>query len=418
MRRYTHGVPAALVAAALAAVVAGCGSSGGSSTTSASAPASTAPSTAASTTASTTASTSATAAPSATAAGYRYAGTAADTARARTMGAAAAGGTATPPSGRSIGIIQLSGQSATSIAVADAAKQIGKTFGYKVNVCDPAFDAQKIPQCATSIVAQNPSVVFSVSTNPGPLGSAIQQAHSRGIPWFNVGSAATKSPLMNDYGIDGFALARVLDQYMFRAMAARNTGSSLKLFAITAPTVGVSSLNSETQLRADVRAAGNVTPIIHDLDLANATQDTLTTSRATLEQNPDLAGMWTLCDFCVPLMAQAVSAREGSNRHTIVAGMFSSPETIADIRRGTVDAVADYAWALPVWVGMDQVLQNWARRTPIAQGSAAFGGYGLPFMQPYLITRANALASGPAPIYGPDYESYFEAKWSKEFGVG
>jgi hypothetical protein len=39
-------------------------------------------------------------------------------------------------------------------------------------------------------------------------------------------------------------------------------------------------------------------------------------------------------------------------------------------------------------------------------------------MEPYVITRENALTSGPAPIYGPDYESYFRAKWKKEFGVG
>jgi hypothetical protein len=128
--------------------------------------------------------------------------------------------------------------------------------------------------------------------------------------------------------------------------------------------------------------------------------------------------MWTLCDFCLPLMAQVVEQRQGADRTAVVAGMFSNPETISDIRTGRIDAVADYAWALPVWVGMDQALQEWTREREVVQGFDVFRTYSLPFMEPYVITRENALDSGPAPIYGPDYETYFKTKWAREYGVG
>lgn len=350
--------------------------------------------------------------------GYIWSGTPEEAAEAVRAGEADAGEPVEPPSGRSIGVIQLSGQSATSKAIKAAAEEIGDLFGYRVNVCDPNFDAQKVPQCATSIVSQNPSVVFSVSQNPGPMGSAVKQAGDRRIPWFGTGSASTRSPYVNDLGIDGFALARVLDEWLFRAMDERSTADPKRLFAITAPTVGVASLNEENQLKEDIEAAGGIELIKHDLDLANAVQDTLNTTRQTLEQNPDLAGMWTLCDFCLPLMAQTVASKQPGERRTVVAGMFSSPETIADIRSGRADAVADYAWALPVWVGMDQALREWTRGDSIDQGEAIYDDYSLPFMEPYVITRENALASGPAPIYGPDYETYFKTKWAKEYGVG
>ena len=138
---------------------------------------------------------------------------------------------------------------------------------------------------------------------------------------------------------------------------------------------------------------------------------------ARLEQNPDLGATWTICDFCVPLMAQTVNAKQGGDRKTVVGGMYSNPESIADIRKGEVDGIADYAWALPVWVGMDQALNKWVNDKDPVQGSAVYGTYPLPFMKPYMITKANALASGPAPIYGPDYETFFKAKWAKEYGV-
>lgn len=351
------------------------------------------------------------------AAGYEYAGSAKETAEAKAAGEKDANKKVSPPSDKSIGVIQLSGESATSIQVAEAAEAIGDMFGYSVNVCDPELQESKFAECGTSILAQNPSMIISVSTNAAAFGSAVKDAESKGIPWFNVGSASTPSSEVNNYGIDGFELSKVLNEYMFEAMREKSGGSGkLKMFAITAPTVGVSSLNSETELKKNAAEAGDVELEIHNLDLANAAQDTLTSSRQTLERNPELAGMWTLCDFCLPLMAQSVSSYGGGNE-VVVGGMFSNPQSIADIRKGTVAVVSDYAWALPVWVAVDQALGNWAHEEEIVQGEKVFKAYPLPFMQPYLLTKENVGTSGAAPIFGPDYEAFFKAKWAKEYGV-
>ena len=351
------------------------------------------------------------------AAGYEYAGSAKETAEAKAAGEKAASKEGSPPSDKSIGVIQLSGESATSIQVAEAAEAIGDMFGYSVNVCDPELQEAKFAECGTSILAQNPSMIISVSTNAAAFGSAVKDAESKDIPWFNVGSASTESSEVNNYGIDGFALAKVLDEYMFEAISEKSGGGGKsKVFAITAPTVGVSSLNSETELKKNAEEAGDIEVEIHNLDLANAAQDTLSSSRQTLERNPELGGMWTLCDFCLPLMAQTVSSYGGDNE-VVVGGEFSNPQSIADIRKGTVDVVSDYAWALPVWVAVDQALGNWANEEEIVQGEKVFKAYPLPFMEPYLLTKENVGTSGAAPIYGPDYEAFFKAKWAKEYGV-
>lgn len=348
--------------------------------------------------------------------GYLYAGSAADTKAARAAALKSAGRLVNAPTGRTIGIIQLSGTSAQSIGVVAAARQIAAMFGYSVKVCDPNFDPQKVPQCATSILAQNPDVIFSVSTNTGAMGSGFRQAVAKGIPWFSVVSGVVPAKGVFDYGTVGIELTKLVDSYLFRRMRQVSSDRPLKLFAIGAPTVGRASLVEGQQLARDVKAAGDIQLINHDLDLSNAVQDTLSTTQQVLQQNPDLAGMWTLCDFCLPLMAQQVRNVQRGTRTTVIAGLYANPQAVAGIRGGTIDAVSDHPWQSSVWVAMDQALQNWARGKAIAGGSVVYKRYPLPFMKPYLLTKANIKTTGAViPVFGPDYETYFATKWRKEF---
>jgi ABC-type sugar transport system substrate-binding protein len=345
--------------------------------------------------------------------GYVYAGTAADTKAAAASGVKAAGSKVTAPTGKTIAVILLSGTSAESVGVVATAKQIAKLFGYKVITCDPNFDPQKVVQCATSVVAQHPAVVFSVSTNTGAMGSGFTQAVSQGIPWFDVVSAAVPAKGLYNYGTDGFKLTKILDDYQFQQMKAANPGKTLKLFGIDAPTVGIASANESKQVKADAKAAG-IKLTLHNLDLSNAVQDAISSSKQALTQNPDLAGMWTYCDFCLPLMAQ--QAQTAGSR-AIVAGQYANPAAVAGIKKGTINAVSDLPWQASVWVAMDQVLQNWTRKTPIAQGPAVYSKYPLKFFEPYLITKSNVGSGTAIPVFGPDYQTFFMTKWKKEFGV-
>ena len=201
-------------------------------------------------------------------------------------------------------------------------------------------------------------------------------------------------------------------------MRASGKPKPLNLFAIGAPTVGLASANSGKQLERDVSKAGDVKLINHDLDLSNAVQDTLNTTRQTLQQNPNLAGTWTLCDFCLPLMAQVVGQQQPDKRTTVVAGLYANPQAIDGIRKGTIDAVSDLPWVSSVWIGMDQVFQKLARNKAVASTQLVYKRYALPFMRPYVIEKKNVGNFGAViPVYGPDYQTFFTTKWAKEFGT-
>ncbi len=330
-------------------------------------------------------------------------------------------GTAELPAGKKIGVMLLSAQSASSQRIVAATEEIAALLGYEVITCDPNFDSQKIAQCATSLVAQKPDIVFSVSQNPGPMGSALGDAAEQGIIWVGTVDAVQPATGLTPYGAPGSVTATVMDKWLFAEMAKRKgEGAELQVLALTAPTVGVASLEQQNTLAADAEAAGNVKIVVqHDLDLANIVQDTLSTTTQTLQQYPELAGTWTVCDFCVPLIAQAVAAANvPADKRPVIAGDYTTAQTIADLRAGNVDGVVDLPWETQVWVGVDQALQKWARGTDVIPGFDVFAGYGQGFMEPYMVTKENVGASGSAPIFGPDYESYFKAKWKAEFGVG
>ena len=164
-------------------------------------------------------------------------------------------------------------------------------------------------------------------------------------------------------------------------------------------------------------AAGDVKLINHDLDLSNAVQDTLNTSRQALQQNPNLAGIWTLCDFCLPLMAQVVQ-QQPDNRKTVVAGLYANPQAIDRHPQGN-DRRCLRPTVAVVGLGRDgpgppeprqkQSRSEHGRRVQEVQ--AAVHG-------PYVIEKKNVGNFGAViPVYGPDYQTYFTTKWRKEFRV-
>ncbi|MFB2582390.1 sugar ABC transporter substrate-binding protein [Herbiconiux sp. P15] len=351
---------------------------------------------------------------------YVYAGTEADTATAEEAGLAAAEelGTADLPGDKTIGLILLSGQSPSSIRIQRATEEIADSLGWTVNVCDPNFDNQKLQQCATSLLAQNPSMIISASQNPTLLTSQIAEAKNRDIPWFGVLSGGAGADGFYDYGIDGYDLAKQIDSWMLERLATEDAARNTDILAFVAPTVGVANYNQQVQLGEDVDADGNATiAVSHDIDLTDVSQDILSTTSQTLEQNPELGAVWTVCDFCIPLISQSVTQAQGDDRHTLIVGSFSTPQSITGLRDGTVDAIAEYAWETQIWVAVDQALESWARGTDIAAGPEVYESYNTTLLEPYTLTAENVGTSGPSPILGPDVATYFSTKWNEEFGI-
>lgn len=325
------------------------------------------------------------------------------------------------PADKKIGLILLGGQSASSFRIQGPIEQITAKLGWETIICDPAFDAQKMSQCATSMVVQGADAIFSISISPGVLGSGLRDANDRGVPWFGTVSGVEDTDLIIPYGSPGYATAQLSAEWLFsKAKARHGDEAKLKFMIMTAPTVGLANLIEEQEVLKAADADPNVEIVInHNLDLSNIVQDTINVSRRSVQQYPDLTGIWTVCDLCIPLMSQAMDTddRTGDNR-PILAGDYTTEQTVKLIREGKVDGVMDLPLEASVWVAFDQMLANWTRGTEIASGFDVFEkGYGLTFMEPYILEQGNVGDSGAIPVYGPDYVTYFETKWAAEYGL-
>ncbi|MET0172745.1 MAG: substrate-binding domain-containing protein [Agrobacterium vaccinii] len=330
-------------------------------------------------------------------------------------------GTATLPTEKKIGVVLLSGQSASSNRILEPVKALAELLKFEVITCDPNFDAQKVAQCATSMIAQSASAIFTISTSPGPMGSALRDAKDAGIPVIGMVSSVQPTPLIIQYGSPGVASAQLSAKWLFdNAKQRKGPDAKLKFMLLTAPTVGLANLIEEQEVIKAAAANPNVEIVIkHDLDLGNIVQDTIAMSKQAVQQHPDLAGIWTVCDLCIPLISQALDG-EGvtGDKRPIIVGDYTTAQTVDLIRKGKVDGVMDLPLEASVWVGFDQLLSFWSKETPINTSYDVFEkGYGLKFMEPYILTKANTGASGPIPVISSDYESYFRAKWKAEYGL-
>jgi len=331
------------------------------------------------------------------------------------------GGRVAPPGTKKIGLILLSGQSPANQRVVAAAREIARLFKFDVVVCDPNFDAQRVGQCATSLVAQKPDAMMSTSQSAVALGPALQDAYRRGIPWFGLVAGVAPSPAIIPYGITGREVGAVYDAWLFGEMAKRKGPEArLTIMALGAPTVGLAVKAQQDQLVEDAKKVqGLQIVVLHDLDLPNIVQDTLAVTKQTIRRYPDLGGTWTVCDFCVPLIAQALATEEGAGAHRpVVGGDYTMPQSVSLMRQGKVDGVVDIDFESSVYVAFDQLLEKWTRGRAIDIDPSVFSkGYSLKFMVPYMVTRENVGTAAAIPIFGSDYKDYFSAKWQAEFGV-
>jgi ABC-type sugar transport system substrate-binding protein len=254
----------------------------------------------------------------------------------------------------------------------------------------------------------------SYQHQPLEFGGTLQDASARGIPWINLGEGVTPHPAMLNYTADASQIQEVFDSWLVDRLKEKAGDSTPKLLMMGAPQAALSAAEEGKRLEEDMTEAGVDVVVNHDLDLENLEQDTIDTIRQTLQQHPDLTAVWTICDFCVPIEAQAVRSVPEEQR-PLVTGNFSTENTVDLIRSGEVEGVVDVPWEQFGWIALDQAARHWATGEPLPEENVV-SDYPIDLGEPYVLDAETAGSSGPVPIYGPDFPAFFEAKWSEEYG--
>jgi ABC-type sugar transport system substrate-binding protein len=319
--------------------------------------------------------------------------------------------------------MHLSSQTEASVRIYNGLQTIAKLFGFKLVSCDPNFDPAKVATCATSLVAQNPSIVIVEAADPGASGAGLRQAFGRKIPWIITGALQTPSRYVTaQYVPDERAQTKFLDNWFFKKIEARvGKSQPAEIGAWQAPPVGAGVRARDVQRKADLAGYPNIKETYtHDIDLPNAVQDTLNTTLNLVQQNSKIVGLWQTCDFCVGPMAQALDQLKlTGNKRPILTGIYSTRETRKAIQEGRVDGVVENNFDAMGWVAMDQALENWARGKRFWPNNSVFTkAYSLKILQPWMETKANVGTNfNVVKNNGEDFVTYFTTKWNREFGT-
>jgi ABC-type sugar transport system substrate-binding protein len=330
----------------------------------------------------------------------------------------ALGGTVAPPKNKTIGYMWLTKTQQSSVQDYNAVKSVADKFGFKVISCDPEFDAAKYASCATSLAAQNPSVIVAASAPTSEVAAGMEAAHKRGIPWIGIGSYETPSPnLTAQYVPDERRDTKVFDDWFLPLLSKRAGSSHMTLLAFQAPTVGAGVIQRDVQRKIDLKAYPNLSEVTHDLNLSDLSQDTIKAVKLAVGQNPNLVGIWNTCEPCnAPMITALDELKLSAAKTPITGGFYSTIQNRQQIKDGQLTGTVEVNLSAGPYLAMDQALEYWARKTPIAPDIAA-AKYPLDFFKPWIITKDNIGDPNTYVTRAPDVVSFFEAKWKAEFGL-
>lgn len=332
-----------------------------------------------------------------------------------------AGGPVDPPKGKKIGFMYLSKSTEASVRQYEDLKIAADLFGYEVVTCDPNFDPAKTAQCATSLVAAKPDLIISAASPTSALGGGLKAAHDQGIPWIMSGAIQTPSKYYTaQYVPDERELSKTLNEWVFGQLQERNGKVEGTLVAFQAPTVGAGVIDRDKQRAEDLRAHPELKQKTHDINLADAVQDTIKTTKQFVQSTPDVVALWNTCDFCTPPMGQALDqlGKNGDDR-PLTVGIYTTKQSREQIAAGKVSGAVENNFGAQSMVAIDQALQHWARDKPFAKDASVFSeGYGIKILEPWIVTKDNVGDTSVVRNQGEDYQTYFKTKWAQEFGVG
>jgi len=332
-----------------------------------------------------------------------------------------AGGRVDPPTGKKIGFMYLSKSTEASVRQYEDLKTAADLFGFEIVTCDPNFDPAKTAQCATSLVAAKPDLIISAASPTSALGGGLKAAHDQGIPWIMTGAVQTPSEYYTaQYVPDERELSKTLNDWVFQQLQEKNGNVEGTLVAFQAPTVGAGVIDRDKQRAEDLKAHPGLKQKTHDIDLADAVQDTIKTTKQFVQNTPDVVALWNTCDFCTPPMGQALDqlGKNGDDR-PVTVGIYTTKQSREQIKAGKVSGAVENNFGAQSMVAIDQAVQHWARDTPFAKDASVFSeGYGIKILEPWIVTKDNVGDTATVRNQGEDYETYFKTKWAAEFGVG
>src|SRR6201999_1957802 len=117
--------------------------------------------------------------------------------------------------------------------------------------------------------------------------------------------------------------------------------------------------------------------------------------------------------------SQALTQRFGAGKtypaRPLLTTYYANLPVIDMIRKGQLDAAAENPLEWTGWGAIDQLAEDFTRKTPSSTDERPDYGPGLDFWRPTVVTKDNLPPEGQLLAPTVDFAGFFTAKWAAEF---
>jgi ribose transport system substrate-binding protein len=304
-----------------------------------------------------------------------------------------------------VGFLQILGASPAAQRNETQFKRAAKVLGWKVNVVDAQGDPAKMASGIQSFVTQKVDAIVTIAVAPASAQQALTAAKKAGIPAITIAGpnpdpnnlyAAQIAP--NDSALGAISAQHLCD----------TLGKGAKIVAQFFPPLDA-LVRRDTVAKAVFGHCGVTVVASHQVDFANAVQDSTKSTLDMLRAHPEATGVWADQDFEFSAAVNAVN-QLGRGKKVKVFGFLAGAETLATLRKGLpAVSLADANYNPCAWIAADQLLQYFGSKKPI-DPNAQYNVYPI---NTVLITDRNAPKGSEYPY--PDPAKFFVPRW-KSFG--
>lgn len=337
------------------------------------------------------------------------------------LGIAAAGAPVAVPH-KTLGILQLNAQAEVAFRIAEGARIPAELLGWKVLTCDSLGDPSRMASCAESLLNQGANAIVTVAIEPAPVMAQLRRARDSGVLWLTLGGGTTPNDLVTaQYAPLETEMSVLLHAYLIDRLKERR-GNSKQIAISTFSQVWAGKQRSDA-LYADLNGTNIKVVDEHVSDLANQIADARRSVTNQLTAFPNVDALLGTANYTVPVMGQIVAQRFPGKQfpdRPLVVGYLDDLVNLDSIRQGHTDAIATMRLDAASWVGIDQLAQYFARGqmpNPDAYLKSR-EVYGLNLREATLVTRKNLPPEKHYVQPADNFETFFKAKWRREFGIG
>lgn len=329
--------------------------------------------------------------------------------------AAAAGAPVSLGAPKTIGIINFLNGIESSDRLASTTKVAAKELGWKTIQCDGKGTPAQFVTCGNSLLDRKVDGIVEIAIEPSQIQSVLTKAKSAGVPVIQVGGGAIPNgDLSGNYGPDEAKAGQVLADALLK-----------KLQGVKDPTVidhdfpAAWAKTRTDQLRNALKTDTTVKSIADTTtDATNLVQFTRKTVTDQLTQHPDVKAFWMAFDTVGQVAGQVVAAKyKGKTfpNRPLVVTFHADLGTLDLMRKGDIDFTSEVNYDAGVWIGIDNMAELFARKTPMMQeNQPAYPGVGDLFSYK-IVDKSNLPPAGQYVAPKVDVPTYFASKWKAEF---